>query len=522
MQTDGTRYSILALAPFDPNPALDDRGTPLEVTRETLDEKAAALNIRYCLPLDTNLCPSGGIELAIDGIKALQPDSMLQKNGYLKRLLEAGAFVDRARKDSQTVDQIADGLRRWPDLPKVALPITPNHKTVEHSDSSRDAIDQILQMVAMPAPPGRSPIAGNPLQDMPAQILNALLRRPDFRRMEAAWRGLRLLLSQGAVSDSVRVAIAPLRPESPIEGLHRLSPRLQADPPSLIIVDWSFDNTPLSIERLRALSQWADALMVPVLAWVSPAFLQIDSWEELTALSYLPHHLDTAAYAKYRTLRQAPESRWLSLTCNRFLVRYPYGPENPPRRISMQEPTPLWIAPVWGLATLVAQSVCHTGWPTRFTEGARFQLHDLAAANSTRTPPIVTEFSPDADRRAQLLKIGLSPLSTEAGRDRAFCNEAVTLAGSSLKHQLMIGQVSQFIRWCREHLPVDRTPADLQFQLKLAFQVFSERSRPAGLAEVRVDAQTPDEAGCLPVRVLITPTMEVLPGEDPIELQLNW
>lgn len=520
MQTDGTRYTILALAPFDPDPLSSGREDPLAVRRDTLDECLAALPIHYLLPLDADLCPAGGIDLTFDSFKALHPDQMVKQNPYLHRLYEAAAFLELARKGGQAPEQIVQGLRRWPELPRVTLPVMPD-KSAAPSRPPPDTVDQILQMVAMPAStPAAAP--PNPLLDLPRRILNALFSRPDFRRTEAAWRGLHLLLAQGAVDDAVRIEFAHLDPESPGTTLDRLSARIQADPPALIVLDHPFDNTPLSTQRLRELTHLADTWMVPVMAWVSSEFLEIDSWAELGRLPYLPSHLDGAAYAKFRTLRQSPQSPWLSLACNRFLVRYPYGPQNPLRKASLTESTPPWIAPVWGIAALIAQSVCRTGWPTRFTERGTFQLQDLALTSGDRTPPLVVEFCPDAERRRQLLKIGLTPLSTETGRDRAFCSSAVTLAGGSLNHQLLVSQVAQFLGWCREHLPVDGTAADLEFQLRLAFQVFSERSRPPGLAEVHVAVRAPNEEGRLPVRIAVTPAAHVLQGEAPIEMEIHW
>jgi type VI secretion system protein ImpC len=520
MQTDGLGYKILALAPFDADPGRIYKAAPQVVTRDTLNEVMAALNIRYTLPLDSHLCPAGGIELTLDTIKALHPDGMIKGAPYLQRLLEAAAFLDQALKARQGPDRIAEGLRRWPDLPKVTLPASTGKTSAPRA---ADSIDQILQMVAIPGSPEISgDSAPNSLTDISAQIIGSLLHRPDFRQLEAAWRGLRLLLTQGAENEHVRIELAPLHPDSLGERLDSLTSHVQADPPVLVIVDLPFDNSPLAIERLGELARWADDLMVPVLAWVPPAFLQIDSWEKLTTLPYLSHHLDGAAYAKFKTLRHSAEGRWVCLTCNRFLLRYPYGPDNPARRVAVLESAPLWIPPVWGVATVIAQSVCQTGWPTRFTERDRFQLQDLALATGTRIPPLVVECSLDAERRAQFLKIGLSPLSTEPGRDRAFISDAVTLAGGSLKRQLMVSQVTRFLLWCRENLPVEKSASDLEMQLRLAFQVFSERSRPPGLATIEIEAGALDDDGRLPVRIVVTLSAAALAGEPPIELQLNW
>jgi predicted component of type VI protein secretion system len=340
--------------------------------------------------------------------------------------------------------------------------------------------------------------------------------------MESAWRGLRLLLQQDGDRSAFKVELASVQSETLDRVLENLTPHVTASPPALVVVDLPFDNTPLAIERLTACARWAAEMMLPVIAWAPAEMMLIDGWDKLSTLPYLPHHLQEAAHAKLRSLREAPEGHWLCLTCNRFLLRYPYGPDNTPRKVAVSEQEPLWISPVWGLAALIAQSVAQTGWPTRFTDRGQFRIQDLALHSVGRAGQLPAEMCPDADRRDQFIRSGFTPLAVETGRDTAFFPAAVMLSGTPLPYQLLVCQVSQFLLQCKELLPAENDPAALETQLRLAFQIFSERSNPPGLAEVQISAGAPDTNGKMALRVQLTPHASVLKSRQPIELAFSW
>jgi hypothetical protein len=174
------------------------------------------------------------------------------------------------------------------------------------------------------------------------------------------------------------------------------------------------------------------------------------------------------------------------------------------------------------VGTLLAQSVEKTGWPTRFTDPHNFKLEDLALFSPNNGLPLPTETHLNRERLDQLARAGLTPLAAEEGRDIAFTPRAVTIQGGSLAYQLLLSQVTRFILWCKDNLPAETSNIALQTQLKLAFQIFSEQSRPPGFASMDITTHSPDADGRIPVTLSVIPAAAILPSREPIELNLAW
>ena len=523
MQYPEFNFKILALAPFTVEPPVSLDKPPMPVDRNSLDDCIAAYGIELFLPLDSHLCRSGGAAFRFDNLKAFHPDGMAKNNPFLLQLDQAKKFIQKARKTGKSPADISAGLNQWPDLPAISIkPDAPEQRQARQAST----VDSILDMVAMPDEAPSAQVVYKDETDqihaLQQKILNGLFDRPDFRRMEAAWRGLRLLLQQGISQDAVRVEIAPVHPDTLESSIEALTPGLVNDPPGLILLDLPMDNSPLSLARMAKAAQWAATLMVPLVAWAPSEFLQIDSWQNLDGLAFIPNHVAGPSYAKYQALVSSDAGHWLCLTANRFLIRYPYGKDNPPRHIDFAEKRPLWIPPVWALGTVIAQSVDRTGWPTRFTDRHQFQIQDMATHTRGNTPPVVVEALFNRDRLDQFIRAGITPLAAQPGTDSAFITKAVTIADTSLAYQLLVNRVTAFVFWCQDNLPAENNPAALETQLRLAFQVFSERSRPAGFDGIEISASHPNAEGKIPVRLALQPAPSILPGRQMIEMALDW
>ncbi|MBT8340450.1 MAG: hypothetical protein HKP58_08585, partial [Desulfatitalea sp.] len=345
MQNRKPRFNILALAPFHTDAERAWTGSPLPVGRTTLDEVVDAMGIHCRLPLEKSLCPQGELNFHFQSIKALHPDSIVQSQPYLRQLQHAAAFIKLARSQGKPTAQIRHGLHQWPDLPAIDITEDLPEKQAAVSD---DGLENLLNRVALSDSGTRvaatTESEAAQLASIAGRILAILFSDSSFRTMEAAWRGLRLLLQQGVPQQGPppHVSVAAVHAQTLAESLGALTPHLLEALPDLVLLDMPFDNTPLHLERLTTVAQWAATLMVPTIAWVGPRFLQISSWQELQTLPFIPNHLTGAAYAKFNKLQASEAAPWLCLACNRFMLRYPYGPENPTRHISFPEPRPSW------------------------------------------------------------------------------------------------------------------------------------------------------------------------------------
>jgi type VI secretion system protein ImpC len=343
---------------------------------------------------------------------------------------------------------------------------------------------------------------------------------PDFRVLESTWQGLQSLMKQAGADSDLLFQIVPASFDTIEETLNDLLPRFIEELPSLILLDLPFDQSPRSLELLEKVAQFSETLLAPTLCWVTPTFLYLDRWEDLGRLPFLPHYFDEAAFAKWRRLKELPSSKWIAVTCNRFLTRYPYGSENRPKSVHFGESNYLYISPVWAIGSLILQSLLKTGWPTRFTDWQNIRLGDLALHQLDAHHFIPTETSFSDERIDQFIRGGITPLISPLNKDFAFLPKETTLGGSSLGYQLFLSRMIHFLLWCKDHFEGDIEPSLLEEKLRRAFSLFWERSGkilPKGF-EVSATKSKPENP--IKVRIMIEPSYQMLPSGQ--KLELNW
>jgi hypothetical protein len=212
----------------------------------------------------------------------------------------------------------------------------------------------------------------------------------------------------------------------------------------------------------------------------------------------------------------------MAVTCNRFLIRYPYGPDNRPRSVHFNESDYLWISPVWAAGSLILQGLLKTGWPTRFTEWQSIRLSNLALHMIEGDRGIPTETNFSEERIDQFIRGGILPLVSPLNKDTAFIPRETTAGGSSLSYQLFLSRVTQFLFWCKDHFEKDLEPGLLEQNLKKAFSLFWERSGaliPNSL-EISVNRQKGGQS--IVVKMVIEPSRQMLPSQEKVEFELSW
>jgi type VI secretion system protein ImpC len=352
--------------------------------------------------------------------------------------------------------------------------------------------------------------------------LSCIYSNKDFRSLEAAWRGLQLLIRQGGINGEIQVQIVPVSIETLEESLDNLMAQLVRDIPSLVIVDLPFNNSPRSLECLEKIARFAETLLAPTLCWVTQEFLHLASWDDLNKLSYLPHYLDEPPFAKWRNLADSSSARWLAVTCNRFLARFPYGPENRPRMVPFKEAEPLWISPVWGVGCLISQSVEKIGWPTRFTDWQDIRLQDLALDMSQKGKPIAVETAIPEDRIDQFARAGITPLLGFRNKDIAFVLGEATVGKGSLSYQMFASRITHFVLWCKDHLSEDLDAEALENALYRAFSAFWQQTGQAGPKDISISTDKPSKDNKIPLHIVVEPSIQVLPSGEKMELEFLW
>jgi type VI secretion system protein ImpC len=514
---------ILALAPFlGPDCPVWGRG-PLGVDPANVDQVIEEIGPTCTVPIPGDLYPEGNLEITLRRLKDFHPDSLVQNSPVLRNLWEAKTWMEEARRKNLSPHEINVRLAQWPNLPPIRVETAPKRPRV----APREPLGKILDMVALPdkesgvSPEGQE--ATGRIDGILKEILRHIFLDETFRTLEASWHGLNLLLRQlDNRSSDVRIEIVPVSPDSLDDTLSALTAEVIDELPSVVLVDLPFDRTARSLELLHRVAQFSETLLVPAITWIRPAFFHIDTWGDIKKLAFLPHYLEEPPFAKWQSLKRAPAARWLAVTCNRFLARYPYGKDNTPRRMYFEEHGPLWISPVWALGNLIGRSFIETGWPTRFTDWQRIRIEDLPLNTEDPKKPLPTEAYFDRDRMDQLIRSGIIPLAAVGGKDIAFVADETTTGGVSLCYQLVVSRITQFILWCRDHLEKGIKGEDLETELRQAFGAFWERTGQPGPEDLSISVGKPAPDGRVQVRITLEPSREILPSREKVELDFSW
>ncbi len=521
MQIPSLPFKILALGPFRP---LEERAwdqNPIPVGKTNIDQVLEDLSLSLDIPLPGDLCPPLGLPLHFKKLKDFHPDRILENIPFLKNILDAKRFIEESKTRGLSEEETYQRLITWPDFPQnIEL------RTQKPKVSPTNAVENILEMVAMPgegsAPSRATQSLLEQIDSFLGRILKHILADENFRNLESVWQGLRLVLRQGSRNGDLSLEIVPISFETLAETLDGLMGRLIQDLPSLLIIDLPFDHSARSIEYIEKISLFAETLLVPVIIPITPKFFYLQSWEDLPKIPFLPHYLQEPAFAKWRHFKETSSSRWVAITCNPLLARYPYGPHNETRLVRFEESGCLWVSPVWALGSLIGQSFLKTGWPTRFTDWQEIRLEDLFLRPTGGNQLLSTEAAFSEDRISQFIRAGITPLVSSLNQDFAFVPAETTVAGGSLGYQLFLSRITNFLFWCKDHFPPDLEPSAIETGLHQAIILFWEKTGhiPPLSLDISVSRSQPGEPTI--AKILLQPPRQVLPSGDKVELEFHW
>lgn len=517
-------FKILSLAPFAPQQK-DACGRPVPVDPDRLDDAVAALSPRAAVDVPRDLVPEGRVEVEIRRLGDFDPDGLLAAVPRLAAVADALDFARSAPSRGISDEEVRNRLRAVPGLAPLVPPAPPASRDAGAAPR-KTTLDDILRMVAIPETPRAPAGAMRETIGLIEAALGAAIRRilldPAFRAAESAWRGLSILARQGAGGGDLAFELAPVTEEMLEETLVRLSLGCAEDPPSLVLVDLPFDNTPRGIDLLEKVCAFAESLLAPAACWVGPAAFGIDRWEDLPRLAYLPHALEAPQFAKMRRLRGLPSARWAAVACNRFLVRAAHEPRNGRSRVRFDEGEALCASPVWALGAVVAQSVRRHGFPTRFTEWPTVRLENLPLRAHGPGHAIPAETIFPEDRLLQFPKAGFTPLAAALDRDFVFFPVETAFGGGSFCQKLLLAQVVRILIRCKDNLPADLSGAQIEKEIARAFAAHWERAGHPAPASLSIAARAAPDGGTGAVRVTLDPSREVLPTGERIELEMPW
>lgn len=525
MELPSFPYQVLVLAPFLSERESSWPSAPIQVDLEKPEEIFRILSPSFYVPLPKELHPTGGFSLEIKGIKDFHPDTLIKSLPFLNTLWEAREFLKEARAKGISEEEVAVKLANWPELP-AEFKNTPAPPPKKKEANKNSKIDELLKMVALPGE-GKN-FSGNYIDVLSSlewqlqQILKAIFKDQAFRKAESTWLGFKYLCSSMKKNRKWNLSIYPISEINLQENLDHLLSLLITDLPSLILLDLPLDNSHVSIENLQKVASLAETLLVPVVCWIKPQFFYLERWTEIDKLPFLPHFLEEPAYAKWRQLQNTSAARWLAITCNCFLGRYPYGMENKPKQVYFEEGQELWLSPVWAMGILINQSMQKYGWPTRITDWKNILVENLPLPLRGENKTFPTEVLLSEDRIDQFIRAGIIPLVSMANRDVAFFPRETTMTGGSFAYQLLLTKVTQFILWFKENygqeIPHSHLAQKLQETLSFFFAKTGDLTPPR--MEITVAQPMPEKPAA--VNLKIEPSRQLLPSGEKIELKFAW
>lgn len=296
--------------------------------------------------------PEGAIELVLHALDDFHPDSLLAKVPRLAHLMEARQQLQNpatANRGRATLEALLGAAHLSPSSPAAATPQNPSpesdNETISRLLGGAPPIapkpvtppsqaEQLIQQIVAPHVT-QAPAAWQAGVLASAELelsrgLNAVLHHPAFQSLEAAWRGLDLLVRR-TESDAIKLCLvdaglaelqADFHDEPIASSLFRL---LRDMNPSLLIGNYAFGHSVEDLRALTGLAQIAARLRAPFIGTAAPPLVGCDSFAQTPDPDAWTNALPANAREVWTSLRSSPDARFCGLAAPRFLARQPYG-----------------------------------------------------------------------------------------------------------------------------------------------------------------------------------------------------
>jgi type VI secretion system protein ImpC len=390
--------------------------------------------------------------------------------------------------DEETVDRILGMVETEADRASEPL----------EKDADETAVSDIMETLvraaagdSTPSPTVDAAAADQLLSDLDSVLsdqLNALMSRAEFRRSEAAWRGLKFLIDRINFRENIHLEVLSAPKQELEEALHYqvLMPEHRGEtdktPVSLIVLDTAFGPNSRDIRHLEDLTETGASLQIPIVASADPSFFNADQPEEMARMPVLKQLFQGEAYAEWNSLRDREETKFLTLALPPFLLRYPYGMKQPVEGFRFEESGHLWGNASLAVAAMVADSFAATGWPTHLDS---HPVENLPVRSTTAGAMPVSALFP-VETQAELSEAGFAALGAHLNRDFVYAEHLPTVyrpetyddpeataearTHASLSCQLFVSRAAQFLLGIQEELKpgqdMDRVREDVKARLE--------------------------------------------------------
>jgi type VI secretion system protein ImpC len=380
---------------------------------------------------DTN--GKSGAEL--ERLQVIQQERRRVAEDLVREFLEQVSFDPyyKATLKSWYDDTDETLLEKYPDQPGLAERI----RKVLEGDTS-DVVAAIRTRIAQ-------------IDELLQVQLDQILHNPSFQALEASWRGLHYLVDKSETGTSLKIRLLNASKadvtkdiESAVEfDQSALFKQIYEEeygtyggnPFSVLVGDYAFGRDPEDMATLSGISGVAAAAHAPFIAAASPELFDWSNFTEMNKPRDLAKAFETAELIKWRSFRDSEDSRYVTLTLPRVMMRYPYGPKSKPveglnynEQLAGKESDHanyLWGNPAYMLGARITDAFAKYRWcaAIRGAEGGGMvedlPIYTFKTENGDITFKTPTEVSITDRREKELNDLGFLALCHCKGTDYA-------------------------------------------------------------------------------------------------------
>ena len=182
------------------------------------------------------------------------------------------------------------------------------------------------------------------LDTLISEQLSAVMHAPEFQQLESSWRGLHYLCRQTSTSPMLKIKVFNTNKKELVRDFQTaidfdqsaLFKKVYEEefgtfggaPFAAVIGDFEIGRQPTDMYFIEQMSHVAAAAHAPFVSGASPELLGLETFTDLGKPRDLAKIFDTVEYAKWKSFREAEDSRYVGLTLPHFLGRLPYNPKD--------------------------------------------------------------------------------------------------------------------------------------------------------------------------------------------------
>ena len=442
------------------------RSRPIEIDRDNFDEVLAKLSVQ--VELDLNSGDEKPLLLQFNELDDFHPDNIFKQVPMFAELRE----IRRRLRDENHFESAAAEVRAWfSEEEKNSQAQETQSEPVADQVDSGGLLDNILdQSSGAAAERSRTAptsalgkfvnkIVGSHIvrtdeneqarlvslvDQATGDLMRTILHHPRFQELEAAWRGVYLLVRRVETDVDLKIYLLDLTKQELTGNLKSVNSLAESDyfgwvvresvetpggePWAFVCGNYSFAVNVDDAAALLRIAKISEAANAPFISHLQPDLFGIANFEETPEFSKWKDAGNSDEGRLWETIRSLPESRFLGLAMPRYLARLPYGAKTDPTEafdfeefVEISEHRNyLWANPSFVCALLLGQTYRRYGW--EMSKGFQLSISDLpthiySEDGETKTKPCA-EILMTEPICQKLLDEGIIPLISFKNTDR--------------------------------------------------------------------------------------------------------